>query len=126
MIGEIMLVAFGGAVGSVMRYLVGLGATRLFGPMLPVGTLTVNVVGSFAMGVLVEVLARRFGGSSELRLLLATGLLGGFTTFSSFMLDVAVLAERGDLALAFVYLAASIGLGLGALFAGLALARLLA
>ncbi|KQT60249.1 MULTISPECIES: fluoride efflux transporter CrcB [unclassified Aureimonas] len=123
---QIALVAFGGAVGSVLRHLVGLGAARLFGPAFPAGTLAVNLAGSFAMGLLVEVLARRFGGSPDLRLLLATGLLGGFTTFSSFTLDVAALAERGELGLAFIYLAASILLGLGALFAGLALARHLA
>lgn len=123
---QVALVAIGGAVGSVLRHLVSLGAARLFGSGFPFGTLTVNLAGSFAMGVFVEVIARRFGGSPELKLLLATGLLGGFTTFSSFTLDVSVLVERGNVVLAFSYIAASILLGLGALFAGLALARHLA
>ncbi|KQT49010.1 hypothetical protein ASG43_07290 [Aureimonas sp. Leaf454] len=123
---QLLIVALGGAFGSALRHLVNLGAVRVFGPSFPVGTLAVNVLGSFAMGIVVEVLARRFGGSPELRLLLATGVLGGFTTFSSLTLDVATLSERGDGLLAFLYLAATLLLGLGALFSGLALARHLA
>ena len=113
-------------MGSAARYLSALAATRLFGPAFPWGTLFVNLFGSFLMGVVVEVLARRFDASNELRLLLAVGVLGGFTTFSSFTLEAAVLAERGSLALAFAYVAGSVLLGLSALFAGLALARSLA
>ncbi len=123
---NILLVAIGGAMGSAARYLSALAATRLFGPAFPWGTLFVNLFGSFLMGVVVEVLARRFDASNELRLLLAVGVLGGFTTFSSFTLEAAVLAERGSLALAFAYVAGSVLLGLSALFAGLALARSLA
>ncbi|WP_348271077.1 fluoride efflux transporter CrcB [Aureimonas sp. Leaf454] len=126
MMRQLLIVALGGAFGSALRHLVNLGAVRVFGPSFPVGTLAVNVLGSFAMGIVVEVLARRFGGSPELRLLLATGVLGGFTTFSSLTLDVATLSERGDGLLAFLYLAATLLLGLGALFSGLALARHLA
>ncbi len=121
---NVFLVAAGGAFGSVLRYGAGLAATRLLGPAFPYGTLFVNVTGSFAMGLLIEYLARRYAGAgNELRLLLATGVLGGYTTFSSFSLDVATLAERGALLTAFVYLAASILVGVGSLFAGLALAR---
>ncbi|KTR06183.1 camphor resistance protein CrcB [Aureimonas ureilytica] len=119
-----LLVALGGGLGSVLRYGAGLAAARWLGTAFPFGTLFVNVTGSFAMGVLVEFLARRYGGAdANLRLLLATGVLGGYTTFSSFSLDFATLAERGELATAFVYLAVTILAGLGALFAGLALAR---
>jgi fluoride exporter len=123
---NILLVALGGALGSAARYLVTVAATRLLGPAFPWGTVFVNLLGSFLMGVLVELIARRFGASAELQLFLATGVLGGFTTFSSFSLDAAVLAERGDLGLAFAYVAGSVLLGLAALFAGLALARSLA
>ncbi|WP_062234419.1 fluoride efflux transporter CrcB [Aureimonas sp. N4] len=119
-----LLVAVGGGLGSVLRYGAGLAAARWLGTAFPFGTLFVNVTGSFAMGVLVEFLARRYGGAdANLRLLLATGVLGGYTTFSSFSLDFATLAERGELATAFAYLAVTILVGLGALFAGLALAR---
>src|SRR5690606_20245426 len=81
---HLLLVAVGGALGSGLRHLVNLAALRLFGPGFPWGTFAVNVVGSFAMGLFVELLARRFGGSAELRLFVATGIFGGFTTFSAF------------------------------------------
>ncbi|GGD89692.1 putative fluoride ion transporter CrcB [Aureimonas endophytica] len=123
MLNQIVLVALGGAIGSVGRQLVNLGAARLFGPGLPLGTFTVNLVGAFAMGVFIELLARRLGGSAELRVFVATGIIGGFTTFSSFALDTAVLWERGEAATAFAYVAGTLILGFGALFAGLALAR---
>ena len=73
---------------------------RAFGVAFPYGTLAVNVIGGFLMGLFIELLARRFEGSPELRLFIAIGILGGFTTFSSFSLDVAVLWERGELAIA--------------------------
>jgi CrcB protein len=106
-----------------MRHLVGLAALRLTGPAFPWGTLTVNIVGSFAMGVLIELLARRFDASPELRLFVATGILGGFTTFSAFSLDVAVLWERGAHAAAAGYVAASVVGAIAALFAGLTIVR---
>ena len=126
MLRQILLVAVGGAVGSVARHLVGVASLRLFGPAFPFGTLIVNLVGAFVMGVFVELLARRFGGSNDLRLLIATGVLGGFTTFSSFALDTAVLWERGEVISSFVYVATTLVLGLAALFLGLGLARTLA
>lgn len=118
-----LLVAIGGAAGSMLRYATGLGATRLFGPGFPWGTLIVNVTGSFVIGVFVESIARRFGASEPVRLLLVTGFLGGFTTFSSFSLDAAALIERGALGHAALYVAGSVLLSLGAVFAGLAVAR---
>jgi len=121
-----LLVAAGGALGSGLRHLTNLAALRLLGPGFPWGTLTVNLVGGFLMGVFVELLARRFGGSAELRLFVATGILGGYTTFSAFSLDFAVLYERGALAQAFGYVAASVVFSIAALFLGMWLAKSLA
>jgi CrcB protein len=120
-----LYVAGGGALGSWLRFLVG----RAFGPVtsaFPWHTLTVNVVGSLAMGLLAGWLAR-FGSHGESwRLLLGVGLLGGFTTFSSFSLDFAVLVERGALAAAVGYVGLSVVAGLAGLFAGLYLMRVAA
>lgn len=123
LVREFLLVAGGGAVGASLRHLAGIAAVRLFGHGFPVATLSVNVVGSFAMGVFVELLVHRLHAGSELRLLVATGLLGGFTTFSSFSLDVVVLYERGAVALAAGYVAVSVVASILALFAGLHVTR---
>ena len=123
---HLLVVAAGGAVGAAMRHLVNLAALRWAGPAFPWCTMTVNIVGSFLMGVLIELLARRFGSSAELRLFAATGLLGGFTTFSAFSLDVAVLWERGAIAAAAGYALVSVAGAIAALFAGLAVVRALA
>ncbi|MBX3532178.1 MAG: fluoride efflux transporter CrcB [Rhizobiaceae bacterium] len=120
---HLFLVTLGGAVGAGLRHLVNLTALRLAGPSFPWGTLTVNVAGSFAMGLLVELIARRFGASAEMRLFLATGVLGGFTTFSAFSLDAVVLWERGATAASMLYVGGSVALSLAALVAGLWLAR---
>lgn len=120
---QILLVALGGAVGSVCRYLVGVGALRLMGPSFPWGTLAVNVAGSFAIGILGELIVARFGASAELRLLLITGFLGGFTTFSAFALDAVTLFERGASLAAATYLALSIGASIAAAIAGIGLMR---
>lgn len=120
---HVLLVAIGGAIGASLRHLVGLWALRWFGSGFPWGTLAVNVIGSFAMGLMIELLARRLGASAELRLLVATGLLGGFTTFSAFSLDTIVLWERGEIGLAFTYVTASVVVAIAALFAGLMLGR---
>lgn len=123
---HLFLVAAGGAVGAGLRHLVNLATLRLFGPGFPWGTLAVNIAGSLAMGLFTAWLVRRTGSSAELRLLVATGVLGGFTTFSAFSLDFAVLYERGTLMQAFSYVAASVLLSIGALFVGLWVARNLA
>lgn len=123
MLHPVLLVALGGAVGSVCRYGVAVAAAALFGPAFPWGTLAVNVAGSFLMGAFVGVLALHADGSQALRLLVATGFLGGFTTLSSFSLDAVVLWERGAVGAAASYVAASIVLSLGGLVAGLALVR---
>lgn len=118
----VLLVALGGALGSVARYGVNLATTRAFGPFFPWGTLTVNVVGGFVMGLIAAWFAFR-GGSNEARVFLMTGVLGGFTTFSAFSLDAVTLWQRGDVALAGAYVAASVVLSIAALAAGLALGR---
>lgn len=115
----IVAVALGGGLGAVGRYAVGAGALALFGPGFPVGTLAANVVGGFLMGVVVEAGALRFSYSPELRAFLTIGLLGGFTTFSAFSLESALMIERGEWGLAFSYAAGSALLAIGALFAGL-------
>jgi CrcB protein len=120
---NVLLVALGGAFGSVLRYLVGVWTVRMFGVSFPWGTLTVNVVGSFAIGLLAELIARRFNASMELRMLLVTGVLGGFTTFSSFSLDTMVLMERGAMAATAGYVLATLCLSFASVFAGLALGR---
>lgn len=114
-------VAAGGAVGASARYLTGVAVMRAVGPGFPVGTLLVNVVGSFLMGALVVALAHL--GGTRLAPLLAVGVLGGFTTFSSFSLDAITLLERGAAGQAAGYVLASVLLSLGALGAGLAAAR---
>jgi CrcB protein len=121
MITTLSQVALGGAIGAALRYLTNVGAMRLFGPGFPVATLVVNVAGSFLMGVLVVVLARK--GGNHLAPFLMTGILGGFTTFSAFSLDALTLWERGQTLTAFTYVAASVILSLAAIAAGLALAR---
>ena len=121
----VLWVAAGGAIGAVGRYLVGAQMLRLMGPNFPWGTFTVNIAGSFAMGLLAGLLAFRYNISPEWRAFLTVGVLGGFTTFSAFALDVSVMFERKDQALAGLYIAGSVGLAVAALFAGLALARVM-
>ena len=121
---KLLLVAAGGATGAVMRYLTGMASLRLLGPGWPWGTLTVNVVGGLAMGLLAGALALRSGADQERwRLLLGVGVLGGFTTFSAFSLEVAQMIERRQWPQAFGYSTLSVVLSVAALFAGLMLAR---
>lgn len=119
----ILAVAVGGAAGSVGRYVVMSAVGHWLGSGFPWGTLLVNVLGSFIMGVLVELSALAWSPSPEIRALLVVGVLGGFTTFSTFSLDVGYLIERHQTAVAAVYAVASVALSVGALFLGLALMR---
>lgn len=121
MIGTLAHVALGGAIGASARYLTSVAVMRGIGPGFPWATVTVNVAGSFLMGVLVVWLAEK--GAMRLAPFLMTGILGGFTTFSAFSLDAVALWERGELMLAAVYVAGSVVLSLVALVAGLALTR---
>lgn len=124
---NVLLVFLGGGLGATGRYVTSALALRHFGPGFPFGTLIVNVAGSMAMGLLIAWLVQRdvtgAGSSSHLRLFLATGLLGGFTTFSAFSLDFANLWQRGEFTTALAYAAASVALSLAAVFVGLALGR---
>ena len=119
-----LLAALGGALGSGARYLVNVGAARLFGPAFPWATLTVNIVGSAAMGVLLGLISLRLAGSPEWRTFLLTGILGGFTTFSAFSMDAVQLWERGASGPALFYVVGSVGLSILAFTAGAAFARL--
>ncbi len=119
----VLMVALGGAMGAVGRYLVAGQVLRLMGPHFPWGTLFVNIFGSFVMGVLVELMALKISVSPEVRVFLITGLLGGFTTFSTFSLDVGLMLERHQLMPAAVYIMGSVVLSVLGLFAGLFLIR---
>lgn len=121
MIWTVLQVALGGAMGAVARYLTGVAVMRSFGPGFPYATMTVNVVGSFIMGCVVVILAE----TSQTRLapFLMIGMLGGFTTFSSFSLDAITLYERGEFGAAGVYVITSVVASLGALMLGLWLTR---
>lgn len=122
MISTVSLVALGGAIGAALRYLTGIGVSRLAGHHdFPVAILTVNVIGSFLMGVFVVAAAQR--GLTYLSPFVMTGILGGFTTFSAFSLETVTLIERGVTAQAALYVALSVGLSVGGLMLGLMLAR---
>ena len=116
------LIVFAGAgIGGALRHGVNVGAARLFGYGFPFGTLIVNVLGSFLIGLLAGWFAFRMGVNQHVRLFLTTGILGGFTTFSAFSLDAALLVERHAYALAAGYIVGSVGLSLVGLFLGLAM-----
>ena len=118
-----LLIFLGGGLGAAGRHYVSGLALRQFGPAFPYGTLAVNVIGSLVMGLLIGWLVQRGGASGNMRLFFATGVLGGFTTFSAFSLDFANLWERGDMAGAALYVLMSVGLSIFAVFVGLWLAR---
>jgi fluoride exporter len=122
-----LLVFVGAGLGGALRHAVNLGAERAFGAAFPWSTLAVNVVGSFAMGLLAGWLALRMGEgwTQPVRLFAATGLLGGFTTFSAFSLDAVLLWERGAAGAAVAYGLASVALSIGGLLAGLLIMRVL-
>jgi CrcB protein len=121
---SLLLVALGGAIGAGGRHLCNLGALRLVGPNFPFGTLGVNVIGGLLMGLLAGYFALvHAGGGQNLRLFLATGVLGGFTTFSAFSLDAVMLWERGATGAAILYVILSVAFSIGGLLAGLALMR---
>jgi CrcB protein len=118
-----LIVFIGAGIGGALRHGVNVVAARWFGFGFPYGTLIVNVVGSFAMGLFAGYFAFRPGVPQHLRLFLTTGILGGFTTFSTFSLDTALLIERHSFGLAAGYVVGSVAAALSALFFGLALFR---
>ena len=115
-----LVVFLGAGIGGALRHCVNLGSARVFGLGFPFGTMIVNIVGSLAMGLLAGYFAYRTGVPQHTRLFLTTGVLGGFTTFSAFSLDAALLMERHAYGLAAAYVALSVAVSLAALFAGLA------
>lgn len=119
----ILAITAGGAIGAVGRHLMSAQVMKLAGSGFPWGTVSVNVLGSFIMGVLVEMMALRWNVGNEMRAFLTVGILGAFTTFSTFSLDFATLLERGAGLAALGYAALSVVLAVLGLFAGLAITR---
>ncbi len=120
-----LIVFVGGGLGAALRHGVNRLSLAWFGPSFPIGTLFVNVAGSLAMGLLIGIFATMEPVSNNMRLFLATGILGGFTTFSAFSLDALTLWERGAIGLAVLYVAASLLLSFAAVAAGFFLTRAL-
>ena len=120
---NLLLVMLGGALGAGARHLAGVAQLRWFGPGFPWATLFVNLAGSLLMGLLAGWMVQK-GGSEPMRLFLAVGVLGGFTTFSAFSLDIGLMLQRGELAPVMAYVLASLVGGVLLLFAGLWLMRL--
>ena len=125
-LSHMALVATGGALGSLLRYGVGRWAISAMGPGFPFGTFAVNIIGGFLMGLLAGWLARFGEGGEELRLLLGVGVLGGFTTFSAFSLEVYNMITRAEVALAAAYAVSSAAGSVLAVLAGVWLMRVLA
>ncbi len=120
----VLAIAAGGALGAVSRHFVAGAVTKLAGIGFPLGTLTVNIIGSLAMGVLVALLAHKINISSEMRGFLTVGFLGSFTTFSAYSMETVLLFQRGDWTGAAVYSIGSLVIGVLALVLGLWLGRL--
>jgi CrcB protein len=121
-----LLVFFGGGLGATLRHFVNVVSARVLGTGFPYHTFIINITGSTVMGLITGYLAFRGEASQPWRLFLMTGVLGGYTTFSAFSLDAALLYERGEIGLALLYVLGSVVLSIAGLFAGLALMRHLA
>jgi len=122
MLNTFGLVALGGAIGAMLRYGVVLTSVRIMGSSFPMSTMIVNVVGSFVMGIAAVLLMQRGQGNALVPILMV-GVLGGFTTFSSFSLDTMILLEKGKMAAAATYVFGSVGFSIAALFLGFFFAR---
>ncbi len=122
---NILAIAVGAAIGANLRYSLSLWAAQRWGASFPYGTLLVNVIGSFVIGFVLALAATRLNLSEPMRLLIVTGLLGGFTTFSSLSFEAYTLITNGSWQAAGIYLACSFGLGLISVFLGAGIARLL-
>jgi CrcB protein len=118
-----VLVFVGGGLGATLRHVINMTCVRCMGAAFPWGTFIINITGSTVMGLIAGYLAYKGEASQPWRLFLMTGILGGYTTFSAFSLDTAVLYERGELGLALAYVLGSVVLSIAGLFAGLALVR---
>lgn len=120
-----LLVFIGGGIGAALRHGVNRVSLATFGPSFPLGTMIVNVVGSLAMGFLAAYFLMRTGSSQGLRLFLTTGILGGFTTFSAFSLDAALMWQKGEWSAFGTYVLGSVLVSIMALFLGMSVARVL-
>ena len=118
-----LIVFLGGGVGAALRHGINLAAARSLGTAFPYGTLIINVTGSLVMGLIAGYFALKGDASQHWRLFLTTGILGGYTTFSAFSLDAALLYERGEVGLSALYVVASVVVSIAGLFAGLAIVR---
>lgn len=118
-----LIVFLGGGLGAAIRHGINLASARAFGTGFPYGTLLINITGSLVMGLTAAYFAFKGDASQHWRLFLATGVLGGYTTFSAFSLDAALLYERGEVGAAAIYVLASVALSIAGLFAALALVR---
>lgn len=118
MINTIAAIAAGGALGAVARYMSNVGITKVMHTPFPYGTLSVNIIGSFAMGMLVAFFLSNGHVSNEMKMFLTVGFLGSYTTFSTFSLDVMSLWTGGDVASAIIYTLASVTLSIAAVFLG--------
>ncbi|WGD30926.1 fluoride efflux transporter CrcB [Ancylobacter sp. WKF20] len=125
---SMVMIFIGAGIGGVLRNAVNMLAMRLFGMHFPIGTMAINIVGSFVIGLVAGWLTFRaeWAWSYHARVFIITGILGGFTTFSSFSLDTALLVERGEMGLAALYVGGSVALSLVAVFGGLTIMRALA
>ena len=121
-----LLVFFGGGLGAALRHAVNMGCARAFGMSFPFGTFIINITGSTLMGLIAGYLAFKGEASQPWRLFIMTGILGGYTTFSAYSLDAALLYERGEMGSALFYVLGSVVFSIAGLFAGLALMRHLA
>jgi fluoride exporter len=120
-----LIVFFGGGLGAALRHGINIVSARAFGTEFPYGTLIINVLGSLAMGLIIEYFALKTELPQRMRLFLTTGILGGFTTFSTFSLEAALLYERGAVMSSAIYVIASVVLAIAGLFAGLTIVRAL-
>lgn len=121
-----LLVFLGGGLGASLRHAINMLCARAFGTHFPFGTFIINITGSIVMGLIAGYLAFKGDAAQPWRLFIMTGILGGYTTFSAFSLDAALLYERGEMGLAAAYVIGSVVLAIAGLFAGLALVRSLA
>jgi CrcB protein len=120
----ILAVAAGGALGSVLRYLMNNAVTDLVKSQFPFGIMSVNIIGGFAMGVLIALFADSWQAPQSVRSFLMVGVLGGFTTFSTFSADTVLLWQRGEVVQAVAYMAGSVLLSIAALLAGMMIVRI--
>jgi CrcB protein len=123
MISSYVAIGAGGAIGAMMRHGVNMSVVRLVGGTFPFGIMAVNILGCFAMGILVGIFAHIWSPPSDIKSFLTTGILGGFTTFSAFSLDAVTLWERGDTLAAMMYVCFSVMLSIAGLGLGMSLVR---